>query len=190
VAPGDLPSRVRPWLRAARPGSVLVQLRDVQLCGRTRLALAKILRELTHESQQGLSINDRVDIAALVGADGVHLSRRSITPEEARQLLPGAFLSAPWHPPELMPEGVGAVLASPVLAPRKGRAAIGLQGLGSAVKRAHRSAEPPLVFALGGIAEDNAGACLAAGAQGVAAIGAIWSARDPLPLLAALGIAR
>jgi thiamine-phosphate pyrophosphorylase len=47
---------------------------------------------------------------------------------------------------------------------------------------------PPLLYALGGVDERNAAQCLAAGADGIAVIGAALDGRDPVPLVRALGI--
>jgi thiamine-phosphate pyrophosphorylase len=86
-------------------------------------------------------------------------------------------------------EGVDALLVSPVLATRKGRPAVGLEQLGAWGEqlRARHQAYP--LYALGGVTAGNAAACLAAGATGVAAMGAAL-AEDPARLLSALGSLR
>jgi thiamine-phosphate pyrophosphorylase len=87
--------------------------------------------------------------------------------------------------------GADAVLLSPILAARKGRAALGLTALAearSALVRRGRGA--PRLYALGGVEAGTARACLEAGADGVAVIGAALDGRDARPLLQALGVLR
>ena len=86
--------------------------------------------------------------------------------------------------------GSDAALLSPVVAPRKGRAAVGTTVLTCARGNidAHRSRA--LLFALGGVDATTVKACIDAGAHGVAVVGAVLDGRDPAPLIAALGIAR
>src|SRR6187402_2591430 len=73
-------------LSAAVPGSVMVQLRDRSLPAGERLALGRDLRKLTRAHGQLLCINDRLDLALVVGSDGVHLGEHSVTPADARAL--------------------------------------------------------------------------------------------------------
>ena len=86
------------------------------------------------------------------------------------------------------PHDCEAWIVSPVMAPRKERAALGLEGLSACVARAPSSVR---IYALGGITASSAPACLAQGAAGVAVIEAAlgWDT-DPLALVTALGIAR
>jgi thiamine-phosphate pyrophosphorylase len=79
---------------------------------------------------------------------------------------------------------------SPILAPRKGRPALGLEALGVARRASEKERVRPSLFALGGIEADNAERVIGAGADGIAAISAILAVDDPRPLLEALGIAR
>jgi thiamine-phosphate pyrophosphorylase len=67
------------------PGaSVAVQLREKDLEGAALLALALRLRHLTAAAGAQLYVNDRIDVALAVGADGVHLGGGSLTPAEVR----------------------------------------------------------------------------------------------------------
>lgn len=201
LAGDQLLSRVSACLQAARPGSVAVQLRDRQLSARRRLDLGYALRAECQRWAQYLVVNDRVDLALLLGADGVHLPGVGVSPAEARGLAPSLWLSAACHPSlatstPRCPEGVDAWLVSPVISPRKGRPALGVAGL--AALGAQLTAQPigatakapPAVYALGGVDAASAAGCLAHGADGVALIGAALDGRPIAPLLAALGIAR
>ena len=76
-----------------------------------------------------------------------------------------------------------------MLAPRKGRAALGLPTLGVLGEQLRARNWACQMYALGGVSAENAAACRRAGAHGVAAIGAVLSA-EPDPLLSALEILR
>ncbi len=82
-----------------------------------------------------------------------------------------------------------ALLVSPVLAPRKGRPALGLLPLGGLGEQLRARDLACQIYALGGVSAENAAGCLQAGATGVAAIGAAL-APDAEPLLSALGVLR
>jgi thiamine-phosphate pyrophosphorylase len=193
------------WLRnveavlaAARPGSVQVLLRDPEAPIRERLELGRRLRDLTRSYQQQLSVNDRLDLAWLLDADAVHLSEASVRTEDARAFARERgrawWLSRACHEPrELRDATADAVLLSPIAEPRKGRAALGLDGLRRAV--AQRAGRPVAlgacaVYALGGVTRHNAGDLLAAGADGVALIGELFVTGTGAALLAALGASR
>jgi len=150
-----------------------VQLRDPELPPRALLALGARLREATRAVGAALIVNDRVDLALALGADGVHLGRRSMAIADARALLPaGAWVSVACHAVEEVAraaaEGADAALLSPVFdSPGKGPP-LGLDALRAA--RAALRGRAPLLVALGGVDERNAGACFAAGADAVAGI--------------------
>jgi len=192
------------WLRdleallaAARPGSVLVSLRDRQLPVRERHALGRRLRTATRAHGQALAVCDRLDLAWLE-ADGVHLGDDDVSVEEARAF--GQAQGRPWqistacHSPEALADTTAdAVLLSPIAEPRKGRPALGLAGLGRAL--AARGARPATrgacaLHVLGGVTRHNAAQWLAQGADGVALIGELFVPGAGPELLAALGILR
>jgi thiamine-phosphate pyrophosphorylase len=168
-------------LAAAAPGDVAVQLRDKRRDGGQVLALAVRLAETCRRRGAAFVVNDRLDIARAVGADGAHLGAGSVSCAEARALLGrGAFVTVAAHATgdviAAREAGADAVLLSPIFAsPGKGPPI----GPG-AVTRAREAVGAALaVYALGGVTADNAGACVAAGATGVAAIRAVLAAPDP-----------
>jgi thiamine-phosphate pyrophosphorylase len=172
--------------RLARPGTVLVLLRDPELSVRERLTLGEQLRDVSLRTSQRLSVRDRLDLAHILDSDGVHLSENGLSPERVREAV-GArfFVSKAVHSLDSVPStAVDAVVVSPVCAPRKTNPAVGLEGLEQFTRRLPKVR----VFALGGIDERNAAGCLHAGAVGVAAIGSVLSIEEPRGLLAALGI--
>jgi thiamine-phosphate pyrophosphorylase len=183
--PPVLEARLAVLLAGAQPGSVMVQLRDRELPDRQRIRFGQSLRALTRQHGQLLAVNDRCDLAFLLETDGLHLGEASITPEEARKLVGALWVSRACHDPaQAAARGADAVVLAPVLAARKGAAALGLSALASA----RQAARGALLYALGGVDASSAASCLAAGADGVAAIGAVLDGRDVLPLLEALGI--
>jgi thiamine-phosphate pyrophosphorylase len=180
--------------RAARPGSLLIQLRDRELSARERLAFGVELKALTLGAEQRFQVNDRLDLALLLGADAVHLGESSVVAGDARRLLGRqCFLTCACHEPEgAVDRDVDGWLVSPIAAERKGRSPLGRGVFREFQARwlAEGSVVRPALYALGGIDAGNARACLDAGATGVAVIGAALTEPDPLPLLRALDILR
>jgi thiamine-phosphate pyrophosphorylase len=167
---------------------VLIQLRDRELSARRRLALGADLSALCRKYEQLFAVNDRLDLALLLDADGVHLGEGSVMPQDARALIGGRFISRACHAlDDTAPRGADAIVLSPILAPRKGRPALGLGALAAARRAAGHAV---LLYALGGIDALGARRCLEAGADGVAVIGAVLDVPDPTPLLEALGVLR
>jgi thiamine-phosphate pyrophosphorylase len=179
-------ARVERCLASARPGSVLLQLRDPELGARARLELGRRLVALARAHGQLFGVNDRLDLAVLLGADAVHLGEQSVDAADARRLLPHAFVSRAWHALEAPPPGADALLLAPIFEARHGRPALGVEALRLA--RARVGALP--LYALGGVTPERASQAMATSAHGVAVIGAVLDADDPKPLLAALGIRR
>jgi thiamine-phosphate pyrophosphorylase len=189
--PEAMLARFAALAREARAGAVLFTLRDYGLSVRARLALGVQLRAVAQRSEQSFGFADRADLASALGAQALHLPESGLTWRDARRSIgSGVFLSRACHDPLLAAEpGVDAVLLSPVFEARKGRAALGLGALRQACVACAATTTAPALYALGGVDANNAAACLAAGAAGVAVIGAALAA-DHAPLLAALEIGR
>lgn len=154
---------------AARRAEVAVMLRDPGLSPRALLRLGERLRAVTAGLGVALLVNDRLDVARLVGADGIHLGRRSVSLEDARAAAPGLSISTSAHAAgearAAFARGADRVLLSPIFAsPGKGPP-LGLAALGEAPPPPGRA-----LLALGGVGEGDVERCLAAGASGVAAI--------------------
>jgi thiamine-phosphate pyrophosphorylase len=149
-------------------GVEYIQIREKQLCARALLALTREVVQLAQGSTTRILVNDRADVALAAGAHGVHLRSDSPPPHVWRRVVPEGFLVAmSCHTPADIESAEGAdfVVYGPVFAtPGKGDP-IGLDGLRAGIARASMP-----VFALGGIDDTNAEACIAAGAAGVAAI--------------------
>ncbi len=178
VPGGDLVAAVEAALRG---GARLIQLREKDLLGGALLRLAESVKELTEKHKARLLINDRVDVAAAVGADGAHLGSRGIPIREARAMLgKKALIGYSAHTVEeaLMASRLGAdfITLSPVFPTRKEFRGplLGLDGLQRACGQL-----PMPVFALGGINSKNAGGALETGAKGVALISFVFADNDP-----------
>jgi thiamine-phosphate pyrophosphorylase len=173
----------------AVPGSVLFVLRDYHLPLRSRHALAQSLSQLTASTEQRFGLAERADLARAWGCTAFHLPGGGLRARDARSYLgPGVFLSRGAHDLANAPEPeLDALLLSPIFEARKGRPPLGAGAFSQALRSSFGAA--PALFALGGVSAHSAAACLAAGAAGVAVIGAALEA-DPDPLLGALGILR
>lgn len=178
--------RAQSLCQICRPGTVMVQLRDRQLGARERLSMGLQLREVVRSHSQLLCVNDRLDLACLLEADCVHLGESSLHAADVRERYADRFAitRASHDPSQCGLSGADAVLLSPVCRPRKGADALGFTEL-------RRACELSLgrIFALGGVDASNAAGCVAAGASGVAVIGA-WLDADAshAQLASALGI--
>jgi thiamine-phosphate pyrophosphorylase len=167
---------------AVEGGVTLVQLRDKEADGRALLEQARALKALLDPAGVPLLINDRVDIALAAGAAGCHVGQTDLPAEAARALLgQGAILGVSLDAVEqvraLDPEQVDYVAYGPFAATAtKADAGAPIGAAGLAAVRALTAL--PLV-AIGGVAATNAGAAIAAGADGIAVVSAIMAAADP-----------
>lgn len=169
-------------IRLALQGGVrAVQLREKDLPVRELLALALELRTLTREFGAQLFINDQVDVAVAVEADGVHLGHQSMPVEAVRKIVGNRMLvGVSTHSVDeaRAAEAAGAdfVTFGPMYeTPSKIHLGtpVGLEAL----RDARRAVDIP-IFALGGIRGKNIGHVLWAGAYGVAMISTILRAED------------
>lgn len=140
------------------------------------------LRGLTHQHGAKLLINDRVDVALGVRADGVHLPQEGIPPSAVRKLVgPDLLIGASTHSlaeaRDAETEGADFVVLGPVFeTPSKLRYGppVGIEAL----RQVARELSIP-VFAIGGIDAGRVPEVLGAGAHGVAVISALLAADDP-----------
>jgi thiamine-phosphate pyrophosphorylase len=169
---------------ASGDGRLGVQLRAKNVGGAQLLVAARRLRDVTYAAGVSFVVNDRVDVALIAGADGVHLPAAGMASLEARRLLgTDKLLGRSVHSfEEIDRERVAGTVDylhfGPVFATASkaqyGRPQ-GVDGLARAVERAGGL---PIV-AVGGITPRNAATVLQVGASGVAAIGAVMNATDP-----------
>lgn len=178
---GDRP--VSHVVREAVMGGVrIVQLREKDFSTRAFVTEASIVKEVLYPFYVPLIINDRVDVALAVEADGVHLGQEDMPCDVARKLMgTGAIigLSVETWDDVLRAEGedvdylgVSPIFATPTKTDTKG--VWGVEGL----RRIKRVSRHPLV-AIGGINDGNMAAVIEAGADAVAVVSAICAAPDP-----------
>ena len=175
-------------VHAALDGGIRgVQLREKDLDGRALHTLAERLRVLTRRYDARLLVNDRIDVALAVEADGVHLGHDSFPVEAARNLLgPKRLIGVSTHSEAKIAAAQAAdfIVFGPVYA-TPSKAAYGApQGLGKLRQAVVQSTVP--VFAIGGITVDRVPEIIEAGARGIAMISAIGAAPDPAPAARAL----
>ena len=180
---------IRETARAAIAGGAdVIQLRQKDVPDDELLAMAAELRELTDETGRIFIVNDRADIASLVGADGVHLGQHDLPVSEARKLLrPGAIVGRSTHSLEqarsAANEGADYISVGPIF-PTETKDAGSPVGPGL-IKQVAEAVSLPIV-AIGGITPDNAGEVRQAGAAIAAVCSAICDADDPAAAAAAI----
>ena len=183
--------------QALAAGVRAFQLREKDLPTRDLYHLAEKLLTKTRAAGAALLINDRVDVAMALSADGVHLTRRSLPHEESRQLLgQERLIGVSCHSLADVREAVDGRADFVVLGPifeTPSKAAYG-PPLTTALLREARATTGLPILAIGGIQEKRVPEVMAAGADGIAVISAVMAAPDPgqasADLLAAIATAR
>jgi thiamine-phosphate pyrophosphorylase len=173
--------------RVVTGGATLVQLRDKVRTTRVMVEEARTVHAALRPLGVPLVINDRIDVALAIGAEGVHVGPDDITARDARRLMgPGAIVGLSIKSVAEAGEasldvidyaGVGAVFAT--ASKDLAGAPIGVLGLKAIIEalRAHAPAMP--VCGISGITAANAADVIAAGAAGVAVISALSMQTDP-----------
>jgi thiamine-phosphate pyrophosphorylase len=159
-----------------------VQLREKDLEARDLLALADTLREATQRHGARLIVNDRADVALAAGADGVQRTHASLPVSALREITPPGFLvGASVHSEaearDAAAQGADFIVFGPVYDTASKRRYGPPQGL-AALGAVTRAVDRP-VLAVGGLTPARVPEVLAAGAAGVAVIGAIYAAARP-----------
>ncbi|GGL39454.1 thiamine-phosphate synthase [Halarchaeum grantii] len=169
---------------AIRGGVDVVQLREKGASARERYHLGRALREQTREADVTFLVNDRVDIAAAIEADGVHLGDEDLPVAAARERLGddavvGRSVSTVEGARRAVQAGadylgVGAVYATDSKDVREEHAEVGPDRVAAIAD----AVDVPIV-GIGGITPANAPDVIRAGADGVAVVSAITAADDP-----------
>jgi thiamine-phosphate pyrophosphorylase len=158
-----------------------VQLREKDLPLRALLALATPLRAATRRRRASFHINDRVDVALAVGADGVQRTHDSLPVSVLRAIGPELLIGASVHSVEeartAAREGADFIVFGPVWDTPSKRPYGPPQGL-EALRQVTAAVATP-VLAIGGITAARVRDVLAAGATGVGVISAILAAARP-----------
>ena len=159
---------------AVAAGIQLIQIREKNLTTRVLFQLTANVVAIASGSPTRILVNDRADVAAAAGADGVHLTARSLTPAVIRKAFGSTFLiGASTHSLrealEARQGGADFAVLGPIFpSPAKEKYGPPL-GIEQLAQLTGELAPFPLI-ALGGISIENANECLLAGASGIAGI--------------------
>ena len=171
------------WItdRAIRGGADALQLRDKAASAHTLIEEAKRCLQVTKAAGVPLIINDRVDVAVAVGADGVHIGQDDLPVSVARQILgPGRIIGTSTHSLKQALEadraGVDYLAVGPIYpTPTKpDSSSVGA----SLISQVKAQVQRPIVT-IGGIDQTTLSEVLAAGATCVAVVRAVCAAEDP-----------
>lgn len=164
-----------------RGGCAALQLRAKQLPDRARLGLARALATRCRAAGVPFWINDRVDLALLVDADGVHLGQDDLPLADARALWPNKRLGLSTHDltqaEAAVAQGADLIGFGPIFptsSKQNPDPCVGLEGLAAVCQRVRCP-----VIGIGGITAAHAAAVAEAGAAYAAVIGAVCAAHDP-----------
>ena len=171
-------------------GADLIQLRDKHAPDAALRAAASLFRDAAADAGALFVLNDRPELAAELGADGVHVGQDDSSVAAARELAgEGALVGLSTHAPEQLdaaldaagPErpdylSVGPVWETPT---KQGRPAAGLDYVRYAAERLPAGSAPPW-FAIGAIDADSVAAVRAAGARRIVIVRAIRDSAEPL----------
>ena len=171
--------------QAIRGGATTIQLRDKVRSKKEVLPVARELQTLCSENDVLFMMNDYLDMALAIDADGLHLGQDDLPFKEARRLLaPGKILGCSTNTVEeaIAAQSDGAdYVAVGAIYPTESKKTtttpaevVGLETL----RQVRQAVTVPLV-AIGGISRDNAAAVIAAGADSIAVINAVLGAESP-----------
>jgi len=162
-------------------GCRIVQLREKTMPPAGLFPLAQALRRRCREAGALFIVNDRVDLALAVEADGAHVGQDDLPAREARRLLPPPMiLGVSTHNADqarrARDDGADYVAVGSMF-PTGSK--IGFELVGPELVRRVRADIPVPLVAIGGITRNNLSQVIEAGADAVAVISAIGKARDP-----------
>jgi thiamine-phosphate pyrophosphorylase len=163
-------------------GATLLQLREKHLSPREFYHEAEAALRVGRERGALVIINDRADLAHVLGADGVHLGQDDLPPDAARRLLgERALIGYSTHSVEQAIDAarlpIDYIAIGPVFATTTKEnpdPIIGLEG----VRRVREAIGPLPLVAIGGIGTTHARAVIEAGADAVAVVGALFAGAD------------
>ncbi|RPI07200.1 MAG: thiamine phosphate synthase [Zetaproteobacteria bacterium] len=168
--------------QALAGGVRAIQLREKDLATIEVFRLAERLLALAREAGAALIVNDRVDVAMALGADGVHLTRKSLPPKDARALVgPRMRLGISCHNladvREAVEGGVDFLVLGPIYE-TPSKAPYGAPLTPAILRQARDICDLP-ILAIGGIIATRVPEVIRSGADGVAVISAVLAAPDP-----------
>jgi thiamine-phosphate pyrophosphorylase len=170
-------------VQAALEGGVdIVQLREYSMTDWELFKVAQEVRLITKRHNALFIVNNRPDIAKLVGADGVHLGQDDLPVEEARKILgAGKIIGISTHEmaqaQKALSDGADYIGVGPVYPTQTKKNVVPPVTL-SYVKQVAQWKQAPTYFAIGGIKQSNIQEVLNAGARRVAVVTGIVGAND------------
>jgi thiamine-phosphate pyrophosphorylase len=163
-----------------RGGAKAIQLRHKLDSKDELLPIAQQLKDLCSEHGVLFIVNDYLDIALAIGADGLHLGQKDLPIKEARKLLPidmilGYSVNTLDQAKAAESDGADYIAVGSIYptSSKEGARVVGLERL----RQIRQAVSLPLV-AIGGISKDNVAEVAAAGADAVAVISAVLQAKD------------
>jgi len=169
--------------QALRGGVTIVQLREKELSPRQFVERAAELKKILRPYNVPLIINDRIDIALAVGADGVHIGQSDMPLKLVKKIVPGSMIiGLSVETIEQVKEaenlevdylGVSPVFSTPTKTDFDEKS-WGLEGL-----RKAREISKHILVGIGGINAENAEDVIKSGADGIAVVSGICSADNP-----------
>jgi len=167
--------------KALEGGAGMIQLRDKEAPLRSLLPEALEIAELCRSFGATFIVNDRLDLALAVGADGVHLGQEDLPAKAARRLLgKGRLLGISTHSLEqalkAQEDGADYIGVGPIF--KTGTKETGYEPRGPSLIRDIRLNVTIPILAIGGITLENVSEVITAGADGVAVISAVVGAPD------------
>lgn len=173
---------VETTIAAVRGGATLVQLRDKTASTRQMIETGRALKAVLAGTGVALIVNDDVEAAIEIGADGLHIGQDDEGVRQARQRIgrtmilglsvETAGLAAAIDPTLVDYAGAGPVFATATKPGHK--PPVGFDGLAGII-----AASPVPAAAIGGLKAEHAGAVFAAGAAGLCTVSAICGQPDP-----------
>jgi thiamine-phosphate pyrophosphorylase len=166
---------------AVRSGVSMVQLREKTADSRNFYQLALQVQQITRQYKLPLIINDRLDIALAVDADGVHVGQEDLPVAVVRRLLgpdkiigaTAATVAAALHAEAEGADYIGSGAMFPTLT-KPGKPVLPM----SVLAQIKQAVQVPVV-AIGGITADNLLALKNTGVDGIAVVSAIMNSTDP-----------
>ncbi len=179
ISIGDLPREIEGM---AQGGASVIQLRGKLATTKQLLIYGRVVRELCSQNHLTFIVNDRLDVALALEADGVHVGQEDMPVKVVRKLAPSLVVGlsagslteiedSAQCPPDYF--GVGPVFAT--LSKGDAGSPLGIEATADLVKKA--SAMAPVV-AIGGINSKNAGRVWKTRIQGIAVISAVMNVPD------------
>lgn len=167
---------------AVAGGATLVQLRDKEASTAAMIETGRALKQILHGTNVRLIVNDNVEAAIAIGADGLHIGQEDMKAVNARRMIgPDMILGLSVETEALASAidadivdyaGIGPVFATPTKPGHK--QPIGFDGLASIVRLC-----PVPSVAIGGLKAEHAASVYSAAADGLAVVSAICGQPDP-----------